>query len=361
VTANSPVTVEVVDRLDVAYREWDQLATATSAPPFVFPDWIGAWQRWFGNGRLRLFVARRGSELVGVLPLVLHRRALRSPTNPHSPLFDLVARDEEAAHALALTVLSASVRRVDVHLVDGSSLGFEALRSAASHSRHRQIVRLETRAPFIRCSANLAAHRASLSRNLRHDTDRRLRRLAEAGAVSIQVATGGEHLDPLLREAFTVEELGWKGIRGSAIASQDDVRNFYGEIARWATGRGWLRLAFLRLDGRAIAMQFDLEVGRTYYSLKIGYDPAYEHFAPGKLLTYAMVARAVASGAETYELLGKDEEWKYRFTNTSRERFAFAAFPRSPGGLLSWSASTYGLPIARRIPLAARVRDVVRQ
>ena len=107
---------------------------------------------------------------------------------------------------------------------------------------------------------------------------------------------------------------------------------FYTDIARWASARGWLRLAFLRLDGRPIAMQFDLEVLSTYYSLKIGYDPAYEHFAPGKLLTYAMVARAVATGAETYELLGKDEEWKYRFTNTFRERFAFAAFPRSPVG-----------------------------
>jgi len=356
-----PVSVEVFDGVDVAYREWDQLATATSAPPFVFPGWISAWQRWFGTGRLRLFVARRGPDLVGIMPLVLRRRALRSPTNPHSPLFDLVVRDEEAARALAQTVLDAGVRRVDLSFLDGSSLGLEALRSVASHSGHRQIVRLQSRAPFLRCRQDLAAHRAALSRNLRHDTDRRFRRLVETGAVSIQVATGGERLDALLEEAFAVEELGWKGTRGTAIASRHEVRHFYSEVARWAAQRGWLRLAFLRLDGRAIAMQFDLEVSRTYYSLKIGYDPAYEHLAPGKLLTYAMVSRAVTRGLETYELLGKDEEWKYRFTSTFRERFAFAAFPRSPVGLVGWTGSRYGLPIARRLPLAGRVRDVVRR
>ncbi len=359
--AGVPVSVNVVDRLDVAEREWEELATALLAPPFVYPGWIGAWQRWFGNGRLRLFVARRGRELVGLMPLELRRGALRSPTNPHTPLFDLVARDEEVAHALARAVLDSGVRRVDLRMLDGSGLGLEAFRSVASRSGRRQIVRLEARAPYVHCSRNLALHRASLSRNLRHDSDRRLRRLAEAGAVSIQVACGSERLESLLREAFAVEELGWKGVRGTAIASQRELRHFYAEIARWASARGWLRLAFLRLDGLPIAVQFDLEVARTYYSLKIGYDPAYEHFAPGKLLTFAMVARAVATGAETYELLGKDEEWKSRFTNTSRERFAFAAFPRSPSGLLSWSASTYGLAIARRIPLASRVRDVVRR
>lgn len=359
--AGIPVSVNVVDRLDLADREWEELATAILAPPFLYPGWIAAWRRSFGNGRLRLFVARRGRKLVGLMPLELRRGALRSPTNPHSPLFDLVAWDEEVAHALARTVLGSRVRRVDLRLVDGSGLGFEAFRSVATRSGHRQIVRLEARAPYIHCSRNLALHRASLSRNLRHDTDRRLRRLAEAGAVSIQVACGSERLDSLLDEAFAVEALGWKGVRGTAIASRRELRQFYSEIARWASARGWLRLAFLRLDGQAIAMQFDLEVFGTYYSLKTGYDPAYEHFAPGKLLAFAMVARAVATGAETYELLGKDEEWKSRFTNTSRERFAFAAFPRSPSGLLSWSASTYGLSTARRIPFAARVRDVVRR
>jgi CelD/BcsL family acetyltransferase involved in cellulose biosynthesis len=54
----------------------------------------------------------------------------------------------------------------------------------------------------------------------------------------------------------------------------------YGEVASWAATLGWLRLAFLRFNEQPIAFQFDLESGRTYYSLKIGYDPEFERFPP---------------------------------------------------------------------------------
>ena len=350
------VSVEVVDRLDSLEGAWEELAVATSASPFLYPGWIRAWRTWFGGGALRVVVARRSGGLAGLVPLELRHGVLRSPTNSHTPAFDLVAGDAEAAGAVAQGVLSTGARRVELGFLDGAGLGLEALRSAVRSAGQRQIVRIQARAPYVRLPPSQAAYHASLSRNLRHDAERRLRRLCEAGAVSVEIADGGERLDALLDEAFGVERLGWKGARGTAIASRPELHGFYTDVARWAVERGWLRLAFLRLDGRPIAVQFDLEVGATYYSLKIGYDPAYERFAPGKLLAYAMVARAVAAGAATYELLGRDEEWKHRFTARFRERVAFSAFPRSPAGLLSWSARAYGRPIARRVRSVGTVR-----
>ena len=43
---------------------------------------------------------------------------------------------------------------------------------------------------------------------------------------------------------------------------------FYTDIAGWARGAGLLRLAFLRLDGRAIAFAFGLQDGTAFYLLK---------------------------------------------------------------------------------------------
>jgi CelD/BcsL family acetyltransferase involved in cellulose biosynthesis len=183
----------------------------------------------------------------------------------------------------------------------------------------------------------------------------------EAGAVSVQVCDGHESLDDLLGEGFAVEASSWKGAGGTAITSQDSTRSFYRGVAQWAASLGWLRLAFLRLDGRAIAFQFDLEVDGTYYSLKIGFDPAYERFSPGKLLAYAMVSRAVASGLGRYELLGTDEAWKYRWTETTHERVALRAFAPTPAGLAAWSNHAYMRPLARRIPLARRLADAFRR
>jgi CelD/BcsL family acetyltransferase involved in cellulose biosynthesis len=179
--------------------------------------------------------------------------------------------------------------------------------------------------------------------------------------VSVEVCDGSERLDERLREGFAVEASSWKGAGGTAISSRPSTRSFYSDVAHWAASLGWLRLAFLRLGGRAIAFQFDLQVDRTYYSLKIGFDPAYERFSPGKLLAYTMVSRAVSSGLVRYELLGTDEPWKYRWTESLHERVALRSFAPSAAGALAWSSHAHLRPLVRRVPLAWRLVDAWRR
>jgi CelD/BcsL family acetyltransferase involved in cellulose biosynthesis len=253
------------------------------------------------------------------------------------------------------------VRELAVGPLDTSGPALCALREAARARGYRTFVRPASRAPYLRLAADLRVHEGSLSRNLRHDVQRRLRRLCEAGAVSVELRDGSTGLDDLLEEGFRVEALSWKGRRGTAIASREETTRFYAGLAHWAASVGWLRLAFLRLDGRAIAFQLDLESGSRYYSLKIGYDPEFLRFSPGKLLAYTMVSRAVASGLQVYELLGTDEPWKDRWTELAREQVAFRAFSPSPAGRLASSTFAYGRPLVRKIPFASRVAAGLRR
>ena len=178
--------------------------------------------------------------------------------------------------------------------------------------------------------------------------------------MSVQVADGSERLDELLAEGFRVEQLSWKGRQGTAIASDARTLHFYTAVARWAASLDWLRLAFLRFDGCAIAFQLDLEMGSAYYSLKIGYDPEYQAFSPGKLLMYTMVMRAVATGLSVYELLGTDQPWKYRWTENGHDLVTLRAFSPSPAGRLGSAAFVYGRPLARRMPLARQIASALR-
>lgn len=243
----------------------------------------------------------------------------------------------------------------------GEGAGRTGLETSSAQAGYRMAITPAARSPYIACAPTLEDHKRGLSRNLRHDVERRLRRLCEQGAVTIDVTDGGTNLAGLLDEGFRTEALSWKGAQGTAIASDGRTRAFYDAVARWAGACGWLRLAFLRLDGRAIAFQFDLEVERTYFSLKIGYDPAFDSYSPGKLLTYAMVARAVSTGLATYELLGTDEPWKDRWTSTFREYVRLEAYAPSPAGAVSWAVGTRGRRLARRIPLASRVAARLRR
>jgi CelD/BcsL family acetyltransferase involved in cellulose biosynthesis len=341
--------------------EWDELAARTGASPFVRPDWIRAWWRSFGRGELRVLAAWRDGALVGVLPLGLRHGVLRSPTNEHTPAFEIIAADDAAVRALADALFGARIRTVRLGRLAADGRARTVLGTSGAQAGYRTAVTPVARSPYIACAPTLEDHKRALSRNLRHDVERRLRRLCEHGAVTIEVTDGGTNLAGLLDEGLRTEAMSWKGAQGTAIASDGRTRAFYQAVARWASACGWLRLAFLRLDGRAIAFQFDLEVERTYFSLKIGYDPAFDSYSPGKLLTYAMVARAVSTGLATYELLGADEPWKDRWTSNFREYVRVEAYARSPAGAASWAVETHGRRLARRIPLMSRVTAALRR
>jgi CelD/BcsL family acetyltransferase involved in cellulose biosynthesis len=355
-----PVRVSVAD-IDSVATEWDELAARTGASPFVRPGWIRAWWGSFGRGDLRLLAARRDGALVGVLPLGLRHGALCSPTNEHTPAFDVVAADDAAARAVTDSLFAVRVRTVRIGRLAGGGTARAGLETSGARAGYRMGVTPVARSPYIACAPKLEDHERGLSSNLRHDVERRMRRLCEQGAVVIDVTDGGTNLARLLDEGFRVEALSWKGAQGTAIASDARTRRFYDAVARWASARGWLRLAFLRLDGRAIAFQFDLEVERTYFSLKIGYDPAFDSYSPGKLLTYAMVARAVSTGLATYELLGTNDPWKDRWTSNFREYVRLEAYAPSRSGTVSWAVVTHGRRLARRIPLMSRVAAALRR
>jgi CelD/BcsL family acetyltransferase involved in cellulose biosynthesis len=354
------LSLDVANEIGPLAAEWDDLAERTGASPFVRPGWIRSWRTTFGRGELRILTVRREGRLSGLLPVETWRGGLRTPTNEHTPAFEVLAADGETLRALAEGLFAQGARAVTLQRLATDDAAFNALRRAAQTARSRAAVKPVARSPYICCKRTLEEHERSLSRNLRHDVERRLRRLCETGVVSVQVADGRDGLDELLDEAFAVERRGWKGTAGTAIASRPPTRRFYSEVASWAASRGWLRLAFLRLDSRAIAFQLDLELPPVYYSLKIGYDPGYERFSPGKLLAYAMVSRAVSMGLARYELLGTDEPWKYRWTQTFRDLVDLHAFSRSPAGFVTWSMFVHGRPLARRLPLASRLAAALR-
>jgi CelD/BcsL family acetyltransferase involved in cellulose biosynthesis len=358
---STSTSIHVVDALEPLADEWTELGDTAGATPFLYPGWFQAWRSAFGAGALRLVTARRGGRLVGIVPMQARRGAWRSLTNAHSPAFDLLALDAEAREALCRALFADRARDLTVAPLDTSGPALRALHEAARARGYRTFVRPASRAPYLPLGGDLRVHEGALSRNLRHDVQRRLRRLCEAGVVSVEIGDGSSGLDDLLEEGFRVEALSWKGRRGTAIASGEETTRFYTRLARWAASVGWLRLAFLRLDGRAIAFQLDLESRSRYYSLKIGYDPDFQRFSPGKLLTYMMVSRAVSSGLQVYELLGTDEPWKDRWTDLAREQVAFRAFSPSPAGRLASSTFLYGRPLVRKIPFAARVAAGLRR
>ena len=327
--------------------EWDLLADRCGAVPFLRPGWIGAWWRAFGTGALEVVALRRDGRLVALVPLFSRPGALHSTTNFHTPLFGLLAEDADAARALASTVVSSGVRRVALGFLDSRSPDLAELEAAGEAAGRRVLVRTLARAPFLEIEGTWEAYERDLSKNLRSDLRRCWRRLAEAGRVSFEIADGGTDLDALVSEGLRVEAAGWKTARGTAILSRPETERFYREVAGWAAERGWLRLAFLRVDGRPVAFQYAFEDGRIYYPLKGGYDPRYREFSPGKLIIHSTLSRAFSTGLARYEFLGGEAQYKRVWASGSREIVLFQAYAASAAGFAEWTLQAFGRPLAK--------------
>jgi CelD/BcsL family acetyltransferase involved in cellulose biosynthesis len=334
-TSKDHVRSVTYDALAPLADEWEELAEEFDAPPFVRLGWIAAWWEAFGTGRLQLCVVLRQGRLVGIAPMYRHRRTLRSTSNAHTPEFGLLAVDEAVADALAAHIY-AGTRRVLVELV-ASTDDAARLRSAARDVGYRFVRRAPLRSPVLEIEGQWDDYERSLGRRIMTDLRRRARRLADFGVPAVDVHDGRERLPELLDAAFALEHSGWKAARGTSIEARPETKLFYTSVARWAAERGWLRLAFLTVGGRAVAFQYGLEHARTYYFLKGGYDRAFARFAPGRLLLQRMIERAFTESLTRFEFLGADEPWKLEWTQGVRERVTVDAFAPSALGALEWA------------------------
>jgi CelD/BcsL family acetyltransferase involved in cellulose biosynthesis len=350
----SVLEVERQDSLTPIGPEWDALVRRVGASPFCSPGWFSAWWEAFGRGRLETFTLRRDGELLAVLPLAERHGMRRALSNWHTPQLEIPAVDSAGRRALLRRVLKGTHASLQLAMLTAGTTDAHDFASVAAEEGMRVLPRRIERSPYVTLNGTYEDYLRTLTQRRRSELRRRRRRLEERGTLTFHVETGAERLDAMLAEGFAVEGSGWKTEQGTAILSRPETTAFYRLVAGWAAPRGSLRLAFLRLDGRAIAFHFTIEEGGSAYQLKGGYDREFRELAPGQLLVQEMISWAFTRGLRTYEFLGADEAFKLDWTASLRDRIALHAFPRSPAGVLAWSAQSYGRPMAKR------ARDLLR-
>jgi CelD/BcsL family acetyltransferase involved in cellulose biosynthesis len=269
-------------------------------------------------------------------------------------VFGFLASSGTAAEKLAQALVSQNVRRIGLSRLPSTDAGVSLARAAADAAGYRVFAESTQVAPYVVIDRPWDEYENGLSKSLRKPLRRRQRRLEEEGRLTLDVSDGTERLDKLLEEGFRVEGSGWKDAEGTSINAHPATRSFYTEAARWAAERGFLRLAFLRLDARTLAFNYCLESDRTHYSIKTGYDPTYARFSPGKVLQHLMLARAFSEGLAIYDFGGAVEPYKQQYTDAYRELQSLRMFAPTPLGFLDRKAFEYGRPAYERAKGLAR-------
>ena len=114
---------------------------------------------------------------------------------------------------------------------------------------------------------------------------------------------GEPHVTALSREAdpaawteqfLALENSGWKGAGGSALASTPSTAGLFREVIRIAHQQGAVRLMSLEAGGTVIAMTSWFVGDRFAYGFKMAFAESYATYAPGRLLMRAVADQAAA-------------------------------------------------------------------
>lgn len=337
-------------------NEWSELAQSVDAPPQRQPGWTRAWWNAFGTGVLEIHTVRERGHLTGVLPMIRKGAILKAAANIHTPGFGVLANDRPSiADTLAQALFAGEPRRISLIDLEPGGETFRAFMHAAHEADYKVLLRPYQCSPYLQITEPWAEYeRRHLGKKWLKNLRRQQRQLGREGYLSIEIADGSSGLEELLNEAYAVEASGWKGSNDTAIISDGRSREFYTELAHWAATQGLLRLFFLRLNGRPIAMYFLLEQHGICHCLKTGYDSKFKFFSPGKILTLAVLEHCFAAGLSRVEFYGNGERFKFFWAHEAIERIRFEAFAQTTTGRLTEAAFVYARPVAARLMPARR-------
>jgi CelD/BcsL family acetyltransferase involved in cellulose biosynthesis len=292
------------------------------------------WNTLPCDGELHIVAVKNGPRSGAIAPLVkrsaLGRLEHLGVKYLHEPA-DFLYSDEAALKRL-VSVLAESGAPLFLERIPSDSATVAAIQSSYN-GRAKIIVREAPAFPRIALTEDWAEPESQLNSGRRSDLRRAIRNAEKIGTIRYEILTPKpSELGTLLDEALEVEASNWKGREGSAVAKDALRGKFYRQYASAACESGVLRLAFLRLGGRAVAMQYAIQAGGSYWLLKIGYRDEVARCSPGMLLIAETIRYASAQGLASYEFLGTAASWTRIWAKEERGSVALRVYPAGVRG-----------------------------
>lgn len=336
----SPYTIKIITDLDTIGElaaEWHKLAPPTSVEPWKSFNWHWSLAKAIEKTSfLRIYTVRNEGKLAAIAPMVIKQS--EQPLKPWRLGFlgeevlkepnQLVGSDPDALNVLIDAIVAERVYPVRLSRIPSNH---RTVSSIAEKFKNRGWITKIAYMPYPFLELRTNWMRRSLERDLR----RARKKARQYGTSHVEMICGDDqaHLQEYLNELLRVEASGWKGRNKTAILSNKNRKQFFWNFASSASNDGTLRLFFLMLDEKAVAVQYGVESANAFWLLNIGYDERYSDCSPGNLLLEESIKYAVQNDLIHYNLLGKEEPWTRRWTTTCKDSFILAAYRLNYHGL----------------------------
>lgn len=305
------------DPRDFARPDWSGLVHEDpGATPFHTPRFLKLyWEEFGADADLVLAFVREGERAVAAAAFEISAEVLRflGGTEVTDYMGPVSAPGSEERVALALVEALAGVSRwtrADLRGLPEDSRWIEPLARGAVRLGLHSRISDEDAAPLLPLPATWQEYLGGLPAKLRHEIQRKARRLESAA---------GERRLVFTTAASLVEDLGlfaeWhrksEGRKGVFMVPGMEI--FFRRLGEVFLPSGVFRLGFLEAGWKRLAGLLGFRHGGRHYLYNSAFDPDRRDLAPGMVLVGDLIADAIASGCEAVDMLKGDLAYKYRF------------------------------------------------
>jgi CelD/BcsL family acetyltransferase involved in cellulose biosynthesis len=153
--------------------------------------------------------------------------------------------------------------------------------------------------------------------------------------------------------AIEISARSWKSKLGVSLNHPEPGR-FIRRLTEHAHEQGWLSIWLLRLDGKPVAMEYQLIANDCVYALRSDFDEQYTDLSPGAYLNRVLLERLFSRGSGTYFMGPGMNAYKWRWTEEYETIYRLTAYSPAWRGRLFMFADQKVRPVLRKLRDRAR-------
>lgn len=383
----SSLTVRVVtdsEEFKSLRETWDSLlAKSSDNNAYLTWEWLLTWWKHYGEGkRLNILLIEEGGRIIGILPLMrvnygkfpvsLDVLENISSMDPDYSGVILTERKQDCVAAL-LSYLEERINsggitfRLSRIAEDSEFLNLMRKQYPSLPKSLSLYERALTPCPYILLPLTWDEYLASFSSKTRNTLRRKLKLLAKEHNIEFRKCSPDDDIPRNVNTFCELHQRGWqnRGLSGFLLVAK--MRELHQDVANLFSGKGWLNLSFLVVDGKAASAVYGFEYRQKFYHGLTGFDPDYSKYGIGQLHNMFLIQEAIKNGLKEFDFMIGTEEYKYRWHALNRGNVQIIMMKRDFLGklrlklldaVLLWDKlGKYGLRQSLRLYLRKRRQD----
>lgn len=349
------------------HSEWNAMA-APPAPltPFGRHEWFdAAWQWRQETAKLYVLCFYASERLGAVLPLALQEgrvrgwrvRELTFLTVPDTQFCDIISAEPYRMHA-SVAFANELARRGDewdvlrLKYLTPDAIAVSALCGVLKASGFTTRITTLPGNPFIRLDSNWPAYYGTRSRRLKKANNLAANRLKRMGEIRVECLASypcaPTEVSSFLERAITISARSWKRRTGNSL-DQRGPQSFIRRLSELAVREGWLSLWIMSVNGRPVAMEYQLVADGNVFALRSDFDAEFEDVSPGTHLNQQMLEGLFGRGLRRYYMGPGNNAYKHRWADALEPMQELTVYGRSLAGRATAAWETTIKPVATRV------------